>query len=281
MVQQEGKIWFPCDLCGNEDHDLVFVKEGFRHVRCRSCGMVFVNPRLADHTAIQTLAGTGLMGDEELTAAQTRRFRKELKQLETYRNLNRILEIGAGRGWFLGEAARAGWETWAVEINTQALEYLGERGIHHVMAQPAESFEAPSDSMDIVRVWDVIEHLSSPSKAVVHAHRALRRGGLLKIATTNFASLSRWVNGPEWVYLNGADHIFLFEPATIRRLLEKVGFSSISISTRSFNLRRKFYHPERELPPISLALAPLRKIIDAAVGWTRFGHQMIVTAMKR
>lgn len=281
MIHEEGKIWFPCDLCGSKEHDLVFEKEGFRHVRCRSCGMVFVNPRLADHTTIQTVAGTGLMGDDELTGAQVRRLRKELKQLETYRELNRILEIGAGRGWFLSEAAAAGWETWAVEINAEALQHLAQQGIHKVIVELAESFEAPPDSMDVVRIWDVIEHLSSPRKAMSHAYRALRRAGLLKLSTTNFASLSRWVNGSEWVYLNGSDHIFLFEPPTIKRLLEEVGFSDVSIRTRSFNLRRKLYHPERELPPASLLLAPLRKIIDAAVGWTRFGHQMIVTAVKR
>ena len=52
-----------CDLCLGQDHDLLFVKEGFRHVRCKSCGMVFVNPRLDHHLEVQTNSGTGCMGE--------------------------------------------------------------------------------------------------------------------------------------------------------------------------------------------------------------------------
>ena len=220
------------------------------------------------------------MGEDELTSAQVRRLRKELASLEPFRSLNRILEVGAGRGWFLSEAIKAGWETWAVEINGDALQHLRAKGINRILVQPAEDFEAEPESMDAVRIWDVIEHLRSPRKALTGIYNALRPGGLLRLSTTNFASLSRWINGPEWVYLNGADHIFLFEPATISRLLEKTGFSNVRIRTRSFNMRRKLYHPERELPAALPLLAPTRKLIDEAIRFTRYGHQMIVTATK-
>jgi len=269
-----------CDLCGSEDQQSLFVKEGFRHVRCRNCGLVFVNPRLADHVEIQTKTGTGTMGDRELTSSQVRRLRRELASIEPFRQTNRILEIGAGWGWFLGEASRAGWETWAVEINREAVKRLGARRISTILVQPAESFDAPRGSFDLVRAWDVIEHLQSPRQAIKTVHGVLRTGGLIRISTTNFASLSRWVNGPEWVYLNGADHIVLFEPRTITRLLENQGFTNIRIRTRSFNLRRKLYHPEKDLPPAAPLLRPFRKLIDEAIQLTRFGHQMIITAVK-
>lgn len=269
-----------CDLCGSEDHVVLFVKEGFPHVRCRGCGLVFVSPRLAVHLESQKHSGTGTMGEDELTSAQVRRLRKELASIDPFRRLNRILEVGAGRGWFLSEAGKAGWETWAVEINRDALQHLRAKGIDRVLVQPAEEFEAEPESMDAVRIWDVIEHLRSPRKAMIGIHNALRPGGLLRMSTTNFASLSRWINGPEWVYLNGADHIFLFEPATLTRLLEQTGFSEVRIRTRSFNMRRKLYHPERELPAAFPLLAPARKLIDEAIRFTWYGHQMIVTATK-
>ncbi len=270
-----------CDLCGHADHALLFVKEGFRHVRCRACGLVFVNPILANHLETQKRSGTGSMGEDQLTPSQQKRLKRELVGLEPFRQLNRILEVGAGRGWFLKEARDAGWETWAVEINADALEYLKRTGTSRIMVQPAEEFDAPAASMDVVRMWDVIEHLQSPRRAVAHIRNALRPGGALRLATTNFASLSRRVNGPEWVYLNGSDHIVLFEPATITRLLEQEGFVSITVRTRSFNLRRKLYHPEQELPRTRTILRPLRKLIDEAIRFTSYGHQMIVTATRR
>ncbi|MGO9568241.1 MAG: class I SAM-dependent methyltransferase [Desulfomonilaceae bacterium] len=220
------------------------------------------------------------MGEDELTSAQKRRFGLEVAALEPFRRLNRMLEVGAGRGWFLSVAAQSGWETWAVEINRDAVQHLEAKGIHRIIVDTAEDFEASVRSMDVVKMWDVIEHLQSPRNAVTNIYRVLRPGGLLRLATTNFASLSRWVNGPEWVYLNGADHIFLFEPTTISRLLTECGFSHIRIRTRSFNLRRKLYHPERDLTVKFSFLRPFRKLVDAGIGLTKYGHQMIVTAIK-
>jgi SAM-dependent methyltransferase len=220
------------------------------------------------------------MGEDSLTLAQENRLRKEVAAIEPFRRLNRMLEVGAGRGWFLSVAAQSGWETWAVEINRDAVQHLRSKGIDSIIVDTAEDFDASAGSMDVVKMWDVIEHLQSPRKALTNIHRVLRPGGLLRLATTNFASLSRWINGPEWVYLNGADHIFLFDPRTISRLLTQCGFSDIRIRTRSFNLRRKLYHPETDLPVKSSLFRPFRKLIDAAVGATMYGHQMIVTAIK-
>lgn len=269
-----------CDLCGGATSDLLFDKEGFRHVRCRSCGLVFVNPRLKSHLEWQKASGTGTMGESLLTRSQLRRIYRELKSFEPYRKLNRILEVGAGRGWLLEQATSGGWETWAVEVNAQALKHLQNRNIHRILDQPAERFTVPPASMDVVRMWDVIEHLESPRQALKQVRASLRLGGLVRISTTNFASASLWANGPEWVYLNGADHIHLFEPRTISLLLNAVGFSRIQIRTRSFNLRRKLYHPEQVLPPGASLLRPFRKIIDQAIRFTPYGHQMIVTAVR-
>ena len=279
-TEQCETVTVPCDMCGSADHALVLVKEGFRHVRCRSCGLVFVNPRLKYHLEDQKHSGTGSMGEDELSPAQQKRLRRELADVEPWRQLNRILEIGAGRGWFLDEAGRAGWETWAVEINADALRYLRRTSVQRILMQPAEEFGAPPSSVDVVRMWDVIEHLQSPRQAVARIRSTLRPGGLLRLATTNFASLSRRVNGPEWVYLNGSDHIVLFEPDTITRLLMQEGFVDIAVRTRSFNLRRKLYHPEQELPPTRTLLRPFRKLIDEALRFTLLGHQMIVTAIR-
>ena len=199
--------------------------------------------------------------------------------MEPFRRLNRLLEVGAGRGWFLQEAANMGWETWALEINQDALAHLEHKQIEHILTQPAEEFEAEV-LFDVIRMWDVIEHLRSPREALTNIHRVLRPGGLLRLSTTNFASLSRWVNGPEWVYLNGSDHIILFEPLTIERLLLESGFSDIRIQTRDFNLKRKRYHPEKDLPNKWLVLKPFRKLLDETLCLTRYGHQMIVTAVR-
>lgn len=280
MPISDEMIDVSCDICGCEGYELLFVKEGFRHVRCSGCAMVYVTPRLKHHARQQEECGTGTMGETRISSAQRRRLRREIASLEPFRKTNRIIDVGAGKGWFIAEAAAAGWEAWAVEINADAIEHLKSRGIARIIAEPAECFEAPADSVDVVRMWDVVEHLQSPRAALTNVYRLLRSGGLVRLATTNFGSLSRIINGPEWVYLNGADHIHLFEPRTVTRLLEQLGFRQVRTRTRSFNLRKKLYFPDRELPVTPALLRPFRKIIDEAIRLTPFGHQMIVTAIK-
>ena len=269
-----------CDLCGADNYKLLFEKEGFQHVCCRDCGLVYVNPKLKLHEEFQIVSGTGSMGEDHLSSAQIMRICKELSKFGNYRKLNRILEIGAGKGWFLSIAKLVGWDTWAVEINLDAIESLNRKGIKNIITNSAEDFNVASESFDAVRIWDVIEHLESPRRLLEKAYNSLRGGGLLRLSTTNFNSLSRMVNGTDWVYLNGADHIVLFNPTTMGKLLKSVGFQRISIRTRSFNLRKKLYHPENEIKIRFHPLGPFRKIIDETIRFTNLGHQMIVDAVK-
>ncbi len=269
-----------CDICGRKEYKSLFVKEGFRHVMCTECGMVYVNPLLIDHLDQQRDSGTGSMGDESLSRKQRFKLKKQLEELEKYRLLNRMAEIGPGRGWFLLEAGKTGWERWAIEVNKDALKRLEQIALEKIITDPAECMSLPEDHFDVIRMWDVIEHLQSPRAAVTRIFTALRPGGLLNMSTTNFNSLSRMVNGPEWVYLNGSDHIHLFDPITIKILLERIGFTQVVIHTRSFNLRRKLYHPEQELPIVNPIWIPFRKLIDELIRFTNYGHQMIIKAQK-
>ena len=280
MMPIEQMVTVPCDCCGRDDQRLLFIKEGFRHVRCRVCGLVFVNPILADHLRFQKESGTGGLGEVRLTLKEKSWYDREIRKIEPYRACNRVLDVGAGRGWFLAAASEAGWQTWAVEVNQTALVRLAEKKVDRVINESAEDFQVPAGSVDVVRMWDVVEHLRSPRKAINNVYRALRPGGGLLLSTTNFASLSRLVNGPEWVYLNGADHIVLFEPASISRLLGMAGFKGIKVRTRSFKPQRKLYHPEKDLPPPYPLMGLFRNIIHELVRFTKLGHQMIVTAVK-
>lgn len=280
MEVEEETIEVDCDLCGEKNRKILFVKEGFPHCRCMNCGLVYVSPRLKRHLELQKHYGTGTMGEEQLTAAQMKRLKQAVAKIEPWRQLNRFLDIGPGRGWYLGAAAEAGWETWAVEINSKALSYLHNLAFSHIMEIPAEEFESPENYFDVVRLFDVIEHLTSPRRVVEKIFRSMRPGGLLELSTTNFASLSMMINGPQWMYLNGTDHIILFEPNTMNRLLTQAGFQHIQINTRDFHLKRRLYHPERELQLGSTILRPFRKLIDETIFLTTYGHQLLVKAIK-
>ena len=35
-----------CDLCNSSETTLLFTKDDYKHVKCNSCGLIYVNPRL-------------------------------------------------------------------------------------------------------------------------------------------------------------------------------------------------------------------------------------------
>jgi len=270
-----------CDICGSEREEILFVKEGFPHVRCLDCRMVFVNPRLTDHQEIQRKMGTGELGEQKLSQKYQKWLQKEIHHLEGFRVTNQVLDVGAGFGWFLEQASNAEWNTSAVEVNKTAIQMLHQKKIHHIVTEPAERIDFPEATFDVVRIWDVIEHCESPRLVLERIRNVLRPGGLLKLSTTNFASLSRWINGPEWVYLNGVDHIFLFEPKTIRFLLESLGFGNIQIHTTGYKPERVLHVENRRLPPPLPFIYPLRNLIHGLIRITPWGHSMTVQAFKK
>ena len=54
FVREECTIHRKCPLCGSESHELIFVKSGFKHVRCLDCTLVYV-PRILNEKEYEKL----------------------------------------------------------------------------------------------------------------------------------------------------------------------------------------------------------------------------------
>jgi SAM-dependent methyltransferase len=70
----------------------------------------------------------------------------------------------------------------------------------------------------------VIEHLHDPLTMLLECRRVLKPGGTLVIATPNSASLGHRTFKSDWVSLDPPRHLVLFDPPTMRRLLDEAGF---------------------------------------------------------
>jgi O-antigen chain-terminating methyltransferase len=90
----------------------------------------------------------------------------------------RVLDIGAGRGWFVTAARRQGMEALGLDIEAQAANVWSREGIPGVIG---DGFRTPftASSFDVVRMKEVIEHVERPLALVQEAHRVLKAGGLL------------------------------------------------------------------------------------------------------
>jgi SAM-dependent methyltransferase len=135
-----------------------------------------------------------------------------------------LLDAGAGRGRFVLAAARAGYDAVGVEPSQRGAEAAAELGARVTRAS-IEDAQINPDSVDLVTLWHVLEHLDDPASALSTIRPWLRpRGGLL-VGVPNLASLQARLGGDRWYHLDIPRHRVHFTERGVRALLRRQGFT--------------------------------------------------------
>lgn len=235
----------PCPVCHTDEstfvtHDWQIIQGKqytFNLVRCNHCGVIYVNPRLDREQAIGTPGG----GAWHAAATVNRDiYRAGLRRLAAYFADKRpqelkLLDIGCGYGSFMDAANQAGFQVEGVEIDPQIAEAAREKG-YTVYADFLHNLKLPSESYDVITLWDVIEHVPDPVSLLAESHRLLKPGGVLFYHTGNaaFQVTKGWIlaklrpgHGPNNIPIQ---HLLHLSDKTSRYLLQLSGdFNSIDV----------------------------------------------------
>ncbi len=206
-------------------------------VQCQECGLVYTNPRLNQHDIVDTYESVEDPLYLEEREGRVLTFEHHLKPLERIAGPpdgRPLLDVGCYAGVFVEIAASHGWDAWGVEPSRWAVEQAQARGLH-VAQGTLDTADLPEAHFDVVTMWDVIEHLTDPRRALEQAHRLLRSpepakgkpGGLVVVHTIDIDSLFARLMGARWPWLMEM-HIYYFSRRTLRAMLEKCGFELIS-----------------------------------------------------
>ena len=234
-----------CDVCGGRHQELMFLstdrlfgREGsFPLVRCRDCGLIFINPR----PGLEELAPYYPQDDYDLyskAAGLKDRSLEELGRLlgprkgliEKYRKPGRLLDIGFGDGSFLYFMQECGWDVAGVDFNQKMVELVGgELGVDVRAGQLQDAgFEA--GSFDVVTLWGVLEHVQSPRETLAEIKRITGEGALLVIYTQNAAAPEARLLRDDWFIYEAPRHLYSFNPDNLARLLATAGFGVSEIA---------------------------------------------------
>lgn len=140
----------------------------------------------------------------------------------------RLFEIGCAYGFFLRVAQRAFGSVEGIDISKDAVAHA--TGVLHLPATVGDYLDYDvSDPVDVVCLWDTIEHLTSPHRYIEHAAAHLRPGGVLALTTGDIGSaVARW-RGPKWRQIHPPTHLHYFSRATLSRMLARYGLHVESI----------------------------------------------------
>ena len=230
-----------CDLCGHDDwHPFLyttdrFTGDKFTLVKCNHCNLIYLNPRPEnfemqlyypdDYEAYRLPHEHGSML-ENWHAERT--LEKQLDYVELYRSCRgTLLDIGCATGNFLHLAERRGWQVLGLEINEKAAMIAMQQFNLKVITQSLEIVELPHESIDVVTLWDVMEHLSSPREILIRIHKLLSPKGMIFLSIPNLNSYDQYLFGPNWIGWDSPRHFTLFTDKTIKRLLGETGFEIV------------------------------------------------------
>ena len=135
-----------------------------------------------------------------------------------------MLDIGCGYGYFMQLCLKKGYDCIGLDISRWALSRAIEKSAKTILFGASSNLPLQSNSIDIVTMLDVIEHLNKPQLALTEIRRILKPEGVLFISTPNLAAIMRGIKGRKWYGFLDKTHISLYTPFHLSRLLKKCGF---------------------------------------------------------
>jgi len=269
-----------CDLCHSNQSDemvkqrdllLEVSRDLFTIVKCRNCGLVYLNPRpskdlLASHYptdyyppvqaksrprslkrlssrlkrwVLEDYYGYPLSGG----AVWWRPVRKFLlwpdktwRELKgcyplPWRGQGKVLDVGCGAGGNLKTLQDQGWEPHGIEISEIAAAHARELTKGQIHTGTVESAPFPPGAFDLVLMSHSLEHFPSPVEALRRIHRVLKDDGLLVIHVPNVHSFEFKLFGRWWFQLDPPRHFYHFDRASLTAALVKAGFSTQVVRT--------------------------------------------------
>jgi SAM-dependent methyltransferase len=233
----------------------------FRVVECMQCGWLRQNPRPTEETIEyyyppDYINFIGAVEDEPRRWRQWDRryeFLKRRRAIERLKPQGRLLDVGCATGLFLHEMQQAGWEVAGVEPNSGAAAYAQQRFGLQVHVGTLRQAALPNGSVDVLTLWDVLEHVHAPWADLFEAQRLLTEGGLLVLSLPNLESLERRWFGPLWLGWDLPRHLYFFPRPSIVAALSELGlrvegFRCIAGSYHAWLLSLRFYFEEHYAP---------------------------------
>jgi 2-polyprenyl-3-methyl-5-hydroxy-6-metoxy-1,4-benzoquinol methylase len=142
-----------------------------------------------------------------------------------------IFDLGCGYGNFMKMCTEKGYTCLGMEISRYALTRAIDKSIGAILGDVQSSLPLKLNSVDVVVMLDVIEHLDKPSLALEEIKKVLKPKGLLYIATPNLMAVARLLKGKNWYGFLDKTHVSLFTPFVLKGLLEKCDFEILRCYT--------------------------------------------------
>ena len=157
-----------------------------------------------------------------------KQFRDRLRKIEKFRSSGDLIEVGCAYGFFLA-VAKERFRARGYDISEGPVNYARSQLGVDAHCEDIVNVPLAANSVDIVVMWDTVEHLPRPDLTLDKIGHILRPGGYLFLTTGDIGSLLARAQKAKWRLIHPPTHLHYFDRRTIAILLENSGLHPVSI----------------------------------------------------
>lgn len=217
-----------------------------------------------------------------------------------------LVDAGAGRGRFVSHARALGYLASGVEPSERGCMAARHMYGLELVQSSIEEAQILPESVDVVTLWHVLEHVPDPGATLDALAGWLRPGGGLLVGVPNLGGLQAAVGGDRWFHLDLPRHRTHFTVEGLHTLLSRHGYvviathqqmaehnwfgmwqSAVSRATRRpsymFHLLKRnapVWTPDFLLTALALPLLPFAVLAEVTAAACGSGGSMAVMAVK-
>ncbi len=180
-----------CEACGHGSALLWAKKNGYRAYQCPRCGYVYTWPvpteaelkGAYDREYFSTHYDPRAEQRDEGFRKRLVQYRLDVQYIGQFCLEGTVLDFGCGNGKYL-ECMPSSFTKIGFDFNPAAHEYLNSTNIGTFYTGDALSMPLVSNSLDLVTMRGVLEHIPNPREVVAFLTRALKHGGHFVFTST-------------------------------------------------------------------------------------------------
>ena len=224
-----------------EDYEYRTSADVFSAMQCRSCGLVYLNPR-PDASEFERIYPSDYhafdFSERNFGVVYKIRSRLEANRLMGFcKDLPaaaRILDVGCGDGFHLKLLEKYGEKSWTLEgvdLDERAVRMAEKSGLK-VYTGSIEELNLAENAYDLAFMIQTVEHLEKPFEILTAIKNVLKPEGKLVIVTDNTGALDfKMFKGKYWGGYHFPRHWNLFNRNSLAKLATKAGFKTVEIKT--------------------------------------------------
>lgn len=157
-----------------------------------------------------------------------------------------VLELGCAHGGFVYLLNKTGYDATGLELSPSVVQFAQQTFSVPVLCGPLEKQQLPANSIDVIVLMDVIEHLPDPVATMRQALSLLKPDGIMIAQCPCYpegVSHSEMVanDAPFLVLLIADEHLHLFSKSSIRKLFEHIGAGYLEFEPAIFSHYDMFF----------------------------------------